>query len=114
MVDDIINTINVLIYKATEALEKGLSAARPEDLGFAARKGSSETADELRAHANLEIENGVHQLETLLEATVDKDFDKLEIVTLRSVLNVPEDVAGWIRLTHYEVRILIMEMVVFE
>lgn len=51
-----------------------------------------------------EIENGVHQLETLLEATVDKAFDKFEIYTLRNILTVPDELAPWMRLGHYEVR----------
>ena len=51
----------------------------------------------------MEIENGLHQLETLLEATVDKAFDKFEIYVLRNILTVPEDLVGWIRLSHYEV-----------
>lgn len=50
-----------------------------------------------------EIENGVHQLETLLEATVDKTFDKFEIYTLRNILTVPDELAPWMRLGHYEV-----------
>lgn len=50
-----------------------------------------------------EIENGVHQLETLLEATVDKAFDKFEIYTLRNILTIPDDLAPWMRLGHYEV-----------
>lgn len=45
----------------------------------------------------------MHQLETLLEATVDKNFDKLEIFVLRSILSVPEELVEWIRLGHYEV-----------
>uniref|UniRef100_UPI002FC7F521 Mis12 domain-containing protein n=1 Tax=Halalkalibacter flavus TaxID=3090668 RepID=UPI002FC7F521 len=53
--------------------------------------------------AKLEIENGLNQLETLLEATVDKAFDKFEIYVLRNILTVPEDLVGWIRLGHYEV-----------
>ncbi len=50
-----------------------------------------------------EIENGVYQLETLLEATVDKTFDKFEIYTLRNILTVPDELAPWMRLGHYEV-----------
>ena len=45
----------------------------------------------------------MHQLETLLEATVDKTFDRFEIYTLRNILTVPDDLTGWIRLGHYEV-----------
>jgi len=40
-------------------------------------------------------------LETLLESTVDKNFDKLEIYALRNILTVPEDLAPWMRLSHY-------------
>lgn len=53
--------------------------------------------------AKLEIENGLHQLETLLEANVDKAFDKFEIYVLRNILTVPGDLLSWVRLKHYEV-----------
>ena len=93
------------------AVETGLLNAPAVSLGFKKPKGSSSAKDNndndnggWYPEARLEIENGVHQLETLLEATVDKDFDKLEIYVLRNVLAVPEDVAGWVRLGHYEVR----------
>ncbi len=45
----------------------------------------------------------MHRLETLLEATVDKTFDRFEIFTLRNILTVPDDLSGWMRLAHYEV-----------
>ncbi len=45
----------------------------------------------------------MHQLETLLESTVDKTFDKFEIYTLRNILTVPDELAGWMKLGHYEV-----------
>jgi len=60
----------------------------------------------LYPESRIEIEHGVHQLETLLEATVDKNFDKLEIFVLRSILSVPEELVEWIRLGHYEVSFL--------
>lgn len=44
------------------------------------------------------------QLETLLNATVDKDFDKFEIYTLRNILAVGHDEEGlapWVQLEHY-------------
>lgn len=44
----------------------------------------------------------MHQLETLLEAKIDRNFDKLEIVALRSILSVPPEVRDWVRLSHYE------------
>jgi kinetochore protein Mis12/MTW1 len=57
--------------------------------------------------ARLEIEEGVLKLETLMENAVDKNFDRLEIWTLRNVLCLPrgeEELGRWVRLGHYEVR----------
>lgn len=44
----------------------------------------------------------MHQLETLLEAKIDKNFDKLEVYSLRNILSVPAEVRTWVRLNHYE------------
>ena len=85
-------------------------ATPPERLGFShASNGSTipdtdEDGNVVYPEARLEIENGLHQLETLLESTVDKAFDKFEIYVLRNILTVPEDLISWVRLTHYEVR----------
>lgn len=111
MIDDIINSVNTIIYRAVTAVETGLLAQPPATLGFAADKSSADLSirdtdgdgNVEYPEARQEIENGVHQLETLLEATVDKDFDKFEIFALRSILSVPEELRGWIRLSHYEV-----------
>lgn len=108
LIDDIINSVNNLIYQAISSLETGLISTPPERLGFAhASNGSTipdtdEDGNVVYPEAKLEIENGLHQLETLLEATVDKAFDKFEIYVLRNILTVPEDLLGWIRLKHYE------------
>ncbi|KAJ5162059.1 hypothetical protein N7492_007451 [Penicillium capsulatum] len=108
LIDDIINSINNLIYQAISNLESGLLAAPPERLGFAhAANGSTipdtdEDGNVVYPEATLEIENGLHQLETLLESNVDKAFDKFEIYVLRNILTVPEDLLGWVRLQHYE------------
>ncbi|KAI9836307.1 MAG: hypothetical protein M1838_005092 [Thelocarpon superellum] len=108
LIDDIINSVNELLYRAVSAIETGLLSASPTALGFVVRPASPTsssttiTTTTAQADAKREIENGVHQLETLLEATVDKNFDKLEIYLLRSVLAIPEEVAPWIRLGHYE------------
>ncbi|GAD91651.1 Mis12 domain protein [Paecilomyces variotii No. 5] len=108
LIDDIINSINNLIYQAISSLESGLLSTPPERLGFShANNGSTIPDTDADGNveypeARLEIENGLHQLETLLEATVDKAFDKFEIYVLRNILTVPEDLAGWIRLGHYE------------
>lgn len=104
--------MNSIIYQAIEALENGLLQIPPRSLGFARDHSSNTTISILDTsgegnteytEAIAEIENGVHQLETLLESTVDKSFDKLEIYTLRNILTIPDDLAPWMRLGHYEV-----------
>jgi kinetochore protein Mis12/MTW1 len=63
---------------------------------------AEEAAKAITAAAQHEIENGVHQLETLLEAKIDKNFDRLEIYALRNILSMPADARDWVRLSHYE------------
>lgn len=102
----ILSSINILAFKATEAVERGLLAADPLDLGFKVPSnnlpGGQEAAQALSETIKTEVENGVHQLETLLEAKIDKNFDRLEIYALRNILNVPANVQDWVRLSHYE------------
>ncbi|GAB1217923.1 hypothetical protein ATERTT37_007166 [Aspergillus terreus] len=108
LIDDVINSINNLIYQAISSLESGLLSTPPERLGFShAANGSTipdtdEDGNVVYPEARLEIENGLHQLETLLESTVDKAFDKFEIVVLRNTFRVDEELLGWVRLKHYE------------
>lgn len=111
LIDDIINTVNEIAYKATETLERGLlDHADPSALGYSERAeaenripDTDEDGRPVFPEAKLEIEEGVHMLETLLENTIDKNFDRLEIWTLRNVLCVPADLGGWVRLGHYKV-----------
>ncbi|KAE8451199.1 hypothetical protein EG329_004363 [Mollisiaceae sp. DMI_Dod_QoI] len=106
LIDDIVNSINVLAFKATEAVERGLLGANPSDLGFKIPPPTTSEGQEagkaIAEAAKHEIENGVHQLETLLEAKIDKNFDRLEIYALRNILSVPPEVRDWVRLSHYE------------
>ncbi|KUJ21068.1 uncharacterized protein LY89DRAFT_577222 [Mollisia scopiformis] len=106
LIDDIVNSINVLAFKATEAVEKGLLGANPSDLGFKIPPPTTPEAQEagraIAEAAKHEIENGVHQLETLLETKIDRNFDRLEIFALRNILSVPPEVRDWVRLSHYE------------
>lgn len=111
MIDDIINSVNNLVYQAISSLENGLTATPPARLGFKASKAQAPASDgdggghenAVHAQAKQEIDEGLHQLETLLESTVDKNFDKFEIYVLRNILSVPEELAAWIRLSHYQV-----------
>ena len=72
----------------------------PERLGFKSKVGEDGEPD--WSEAKQEIEEGLHQFETLLNATVDKNFDKFEIYLLRNILSVPVDLASWVRLNHYQ------------
>jgi kinetochore protein Mis12/MTW1 len=101
-----VNSINILAFKATDAVEKGLLSADPANLGFQIPPQTTPEADEAAATIKdtiiAEVENGVHQLETLLEAKIDKNFDKLEVYALRNILSVPPEVRDWVRLDHYQ------------
>ena len=105
MLDDIINTVNELVCRAVNAVEAGLNAAPATSLGFAATSPATQDGsdDSGSSEARAEIEIGVHQLETLLETSIDKNFDKLEIYVLRNILTVPHELAPYMRLRHYEV-----------
>ena len=102
LIDDIINSVNELVYQGISSLENGLFSTPPEKLGFSSAASTSEDGPEF-PEAKQEIEEGLHKLETLLESTVDKNFDRFEIYVLRNSLSVPADLANWIRLSHYEV-----------
>lgn len=100
------------MFRAVNAIEEGFGGTTAQQLGF---QLDEETAvslpnDEARRErlAELkqnEVDNGIVKLESLLNATVDKDFDKFEIYTLRNILAVghaEEDLANWVRLDHYK------------
>ncbi|KAK8182907.1 putative MIND kinetochore complex component Mtw1 [Phyllosticta citribraziliensis] len=110
LIDQIINMINELLQHAVDAIEAGLLNTAPEHLGFAAKAAAQNTIPDtdgegrpLFPEMRREVEEGVHQLETLLEAHVDRNFDKLEIWTLRNIFTVEREVVPWVRLKHYEI-----------
>lgn len=82
-------------------MEAGLLSTPSERLGFRPSK-QADRADTDLLDARQEIEEGLHSLETLFNASVDKKFDLFELYVLRNILSVPVDLAGWIRLSHYE------------
>ncbi|KAF1950061.1 hypothetical protein CC80DRAFT_529131 [Byssothecium circinans] len=111
LLDDIINTINEVLYRCTDTFETGLLSADPALLGFADLYASTsrtpekdEDGNDVYPEAKLEIEEGTVKLETLMENAVDKNFDRLEIWCLRNVLCLPreEGVGEWMRLGGYE------------
>ncbi|KAI1194832.1 Mis12 protein-domain-containing protein [Nemania serpens] len=113
LIDDIINSINILAERALNSVEQGLLNASPATLGFKAPKSHSSrsrqdaaaAADSLSPaeRAKNEVESGTHQLETLLCASIDRNFDKFEIYVLRNIFTVrPAELCRWIRLSHYD------------
>ncbi|KAK6002031.1 hypothetical protein QM012_002521 [Aureobasidium pullulans] len=114
LLDDIINTVNELVYQAVGEIETALLNVPKEQLGFSARAPGQENGqdtnndeDATEQAARTEIEAGIVKLESLLNSTIDKNFDKLEIYTLRNLLTVSnakedEGLENWIVLDHYK------------
>ncbi|KAG9252799.1 Mis12 protein-domain-containing protein [Emericellopsis atlantica] len=98
LLDDIINTVNVLSDRALVSIEDLLLGLPAANIGF--RAGETGTAEDAARH---EIENGTHQLETLLTASIDRNFDKLELYAMQNILTVqPRDLRPFVRLAHYQ------------
>jgi kinetochore protein Mis12/MTW1 len=83
-----------------------------EQLGFTSNAPSqphdTNDTDASEEAAATEISAGIVKLESLLNSTIDKNFDKLEIYTLRNLLTVSnakedEGLENWIVLDHYKV-----------
>ncbi|RDA92596.1 hypothetical protein CP533_0932 [Ophiocordyceps camponoti-saundersi (nom. inval.)] len=91
LLDDIINTVNILADRALDSVERLLLSIPPQKLGFPSASA-----------ARTEIESGTHQLETLLNASIDKNFDLFELYTVRNILTVSAKDAPFVRLSHYE------------
>ncbi|KAI4751629.1 hypothetical protein E4T52_15952 [Aureobasidium sp. EXF-3400] len=110
LLDDIINTVNELVYQAVGEIETALLNVPKEQLGFAAAGQSLDnttTTDASEEASSTEISAGIVKLQTLLDSTIDKNFDKLEIYTLRNLLTVSnakedEGLESWIVLDHYK------------
>ncbi|KAK5997445.1 hypothetical protein PT974_02804 [Cladobotryum mycophilum] len=107
LLDDIINTVNVLADRALDSVERLLLSIPPQKLGFASKKSKSKNADPESdlppdEASKLEIENGTHQLETLLNASIDKNFDIFELYVMQNIINVRAQDQPFMRLSHYE------------
>ncbi|KAH3671789.1 hypothetical protein WICMUC_004547 [Wickerhamomyces mucosus] len=97
IIDDVINSVNGVMYKCTQAVETYLLEKEQTRIG--ADKDDDIITD--RSHNN-EIEMGTAKLETLLENSIDNNFDKFELYALRNILNIPNDIVGNIKLSHYK------------
>ncbi|SCU82151.1 LAFA_0C09384g1_1 [Lachancea sp. 'fantastica'] len=92
LVDDIINAVNELMYKCTQAMEKYLLER--------SSVGGHDYTEEIRV--------GIAKVETLWEHSVDRSFDKLELYILRNVLQIPQALIenGSFRLRHHDSLVL--------
>ncbi|KAH8909611.1 hypothetical protein BR93DRAFT_965699 [Coniochaeta sp. PMI_546] len=126
LIDDIINSINQLAERALSNIEQKLLELPPHTIGFKAApppppskptrssrnnaasteppaESSSIIALSPEEAARHEIENGTHQLETLLCSSIDRNFDKFELYVMQNILCIrPSEPREWIRLGHYE------------
>ncbi|ODV88953.1 hypothetical protein CANCADRAFT_32370 [Tortispora caseinolytica NRRL Y-17796] len=86
LIDDVINAVDILLYKAVDGVEKFLV------------KWNETNQLDLEA----EILDGTAKFENLLESCVDYQFDKLEVYSLRNIINIPRNLLdkGYIRLNH--------------
>ncbi|KAK4123605.1 hypothetical protein N657DRAFT_572366 [Parathielavia appendiculata] len=118
LLDEIINSINFLAERALHSIEQGLLNAPPVSLGFrpsskhaprqhhqqqnAGAGGIEDEEETYRRRHREEIETGTHQLETLLWASIDKNFDRFEIYVMRNILCLRPGEMEWLRLGHYD------------
>ncbi|KAF8419307.1 Mis12 protein-domain-containing protein [Tirmania nivea] len=98
LIDEIINTINLLVTDSLNIFENTINQS-PKIFGY---PDGPDGPGSLSPASQHEISNGMHQLETLLGALIDKNFDKFEIYVLRNLLTVPDGLVGWVRLPHHK------------
>lgn len=127
LIDDIINSINQLADRALNNIEQKLLELPPHTIGFKpappppskptrSSRNNAASSDPTRdpspsavvalspeEAARHEIENGTHQLETLLCSSIDRNFDKFELYVMQNILCIrPSEPREWIRLGHYD------------
>lgn len=116
LIDDVINSANAILYQSMDAFETYLrdtlipSIPSSTSTASATKKAfdldaSTGEAEEEKEELYKELEFGMAQVETLLENAVDRNFDAFELYVLRNVFNVPDEVEGYLRLQHHQVRI---------
>lgn len=117
LIDEVINAVNHIMYRCTDALETFLVNRRKAQIEEIKAKSndsdvvmedaeSDEVNSEFRhkVFPQEEIRLGTAELETLLVAHVDRAFDKFELYTLRNIFTLPHNLVaeGWLRLKHHE------------
>jgi len=108
LVDDVINSVNELVFGAVMSVENALFKMEPESLGFKTAPGMIRDVDDngklmLTEEEMGELQNGLHQLETLWTDAVDEAFDKWEIYAMRNIMVVDPNLVPWVQLAHHKV-----------
>ncbi|KAF9872720.1 hypothetical protein CkaCkLH20_09899 [Colletotrichum karsti] len=107
LLDSIINNVNAVADKTLDRVEQGLSNASPKSLGFEKALKQKKKANphaelpSIEETSKLEIMDGVHKLETLLCAAIDKNFDKYELYVMKNILGIQPVQRNWMRLAHH-------------
>ncbi|CAX44172.1 Mis12-like protein, putative [Candida dubliniensis CD36] len=91
LIDDVINAVNEIMYKGTTAIETYLKEQKQLMKNGIFTKVTED-----------EIEIGMGKLESLLESTIDNNFDKFELYCLRNIFNIPKDLIPYIKLNHQQ------------
>lgn len=101
LIDDIINAVNGVMYKCTQGVETYLKHKQDQELN---KRDTNTVLNSIGIIDQDEIEVGTAKLETLLENSVDKNFDKLELYALRNILTIPSELIneGRFKLKHQE------------
>lgn len=105
LIDDVINAVNHILNNCIQGLETYLEERRTELEKKDSTKGRRGQQKDISSAEYLkEIESGIAKLETLLDAQIDKNFDKFELYAFRNIFTIPKDLIeeGWIRLKHQE------------
>lgn len=124
VIDDIINVINEIMYRCTEQLEQTLINQKvsidkrleqekrqrkereiKDDIIVDMNNDDEKSNSNSKSKYSIEdIQVGTATLESFLEHTINKNFDKFEVYSLRNVFKLPEDlvVGGYVRLKHHE------------
>lgn len=99
LIDDVINAVNHILNNCIQGLETYLQERR-EETDSSKSTSKQISSDEYQK----EIESGIAKLETLLDAQIDKNFDKFELYAFRNIFTIPKDLIdeGWVRLKHQE------------
>lgn len=116
LIDEVINAVNHILYRCTDALEVFLKNRRNSQIQELRNKSTDDSdiiMDDTepdnpefkkRVFPQDEIVKGTAEVETRFVEQVDLAFDKFELYTFRNILHIPPDLVsgGWIRLKHHE------------